>query len=62
MWFCIVFLGLLKQFLNSSIVFLQDRMLILSWFLVGFLNVIVHENSWCKLIFFKIRGPYGDQP
>ena len=33
MWFCIAFLGL-----NSSIVFLQERMLILSWFLLGLLN------------------------
>ena len=50
MWFCIVVLGFLMYFLNSSIVFL-----------LGFLNVIVYENSWCKLI-FKIQGPYGDQP
>ena len=34
MWFCIVFLGFLMQLLNSVIVFL-----------LGFLNVIVHENS-----------------
>ena len=40
MWFCIVFLGFLLKFLNSIIVFL-----------LGFINVIVHENSCCKLIF-----------
>ena len=40
MWFCIVFLGFFMKFLNSIIVFL-----------LGFLNAIVHENSWCKLIF-----------
>ena len=34
MRFCIAFLGFLMYFLNSSIVFL-----------IGFLNVIVHENS-----------------
>ena len=50
MWFCIVFLGFLMYFLNSIIVFL-----------LVFLNVIVHENSWSKLI-FKIQGPHRDRP
>ena len=45
MWLCTAFLGFLMQLLNSITVFL-----------LGFLSVIIGENSWCKLI-WKIQGP-----
>ena len=48
MWLYTAFLGFLMQLLNSITVFL-----------LGFLSVIIRENSWWKLI-FKDTGPRAE--
>ena len=48
MWLYTASLGFLMQLLNSITVFL-----------LGFLSVIIRENSWCKLI-FKDTGPRAE--